>query len=223
MAKKMILAGLSVFIALGFLPVPSSVPGSAAAEDKGRIIISFMDGQVGYEDYEWTEEARGYSLRVKGKMEKPLALEIEALTIRLDKSFLPTSFYFKGSVSGVAQEVTSSINEGKVESLVLVAGQQNTSSSQIRRDAFLLPNPIFSPYLIIAKKFRCELQGKAELSAYIIPQIEVPLILEPKGGNPCSLDLKISETTVNLETDKDGHFISLRIPAQSLKVTKQVP
>jgi hypothetical protein len=221
MAKKMTLAALVMFLVLGFLSAPLSFPSPGATEDKGRLIISFRDGQVGYEDYEWIEEARGYTLQVRGKMEKPLALEIEAMTIRTDKSFLPTHFHFKGSVSGVAQEVTSTITEGKVESLVQVSGQENRFSSQIRRDAFLLPNPIFSPYIIIAKKFGCGLQEKAELSAYIIPQVEVPMVLEPKGENPCSLFLKISETAVTLETDKDGHFISLLIPSQSLKVSKE--
>ncbi len=219
----MTLAGLFIVFLSGFFQGISPAAGPGAPDDKGRLIISFMGGQVGYEEYEWTEDTRGFTLQVKGKMEKPLALEIETLTIRLDKSFCPTGFHFKGSVSGVVQELTCTIAEGKVDGLVRAAGQQNVLSTLIKRDALLLPNPIFSPYLIITKKFRCGLQEKAELSAYLIPQIEIPLILEPRAENPCSLSLKISETAVTLEADKDGNLIFLLIPAQSLKVTREGP
>jgi hypothetical protein len=48
MAKKMILAALIMFLVLGFLSAPLTFPSPGAIEDKGRLIISFRDGQVGY-------------------------------------------------------------------------------------------------------------------------------------------------------------------------------
>ncbi len=186
--------------------------------ESGTISIFFMDEKVGYEEYTWQSDELGYILTVKGRMTKPVAMEIEHLTIRLDESFIPAKFVFKGSVNGVTQEVSSSIIEGHVENRILVAGQEQKSSVNVKRNAFLLPNPIFSPYMVLTKKFRCTLQEKVDLSAYIIPQLETPFTLEPKEDDSCFLIMQINGIQINIETDGNGNLKSLHIPFQNLRV-----
>ena len=58
--------------------------------------LYFMDEKVGYEEYTWQSDEQGYLLEASGRMTKPVALEITKLSLRLDKSFIPRKFYFKG-------------------------------------------------------------------------------------------------------------------------------
>lgn len=85
---------------------------------------------------------------------------------------------------------------------------------------FLLPNLIFSPYLVLAKKYRCDLEERIELSAYIIPQLEVRFTLESQEGAPCSLMLELEGIKIELQTDDHEDLKAILIPAQKLEVLK---
>lgn len=100
-------------------------------------------------------------------------------------------------------------------------GQEQTMTENIRRDAFLLPNPIFSPYLVLARKFKCSLQEPAEISTYVIPQVEVPATIEPQESNPCSLLLKTGEIEVYLESSQEGKLKRLSLPSKNLEVVRE--
>ena len=216
MSKTILLIFIFIFLLLLFFFV---FPGWSEEEvESGVLSIYFLDEKVGYEEYTWQSDEISYLLSVKGRMTKPIAMEIESLTLRLDKSFIPRHYYFKGSVSGVAQEISSLIVEGRVENTIQVGGQEQKNSVKIKRDAFLLPNPVFSCYMVVTKKFRCALEEPAELSAYIIPQLEVPFTLEFKEESPCSLIMQISGIKIELETDDEGNLKSLRIPSQRLQI-----
>jgi hypothetical protein len=191
--------------------------------ESGVLSIYFQDEKVGHEEYTWQSDEMGYLLSVKGRMTKPVDMEIYSLILRLDKSFIARQFNFKFSVGGVVQEISSLIVDGQVENTTHVSGQEYKSTVKIKRDAFLLPNPVFSCYMVIAKKFRCHLQEPVELSAYIIPLFEVPLSLEFDEESSCSMILEISGITMEMETDDEGSLKFLHSPAQKLKVYKQNP
>lgn len=193
-------------------------PLAAQTSERGTLSVYFHEGKVGYEEYVWTEDAAGYELSVTGRMSGPMTLEVERLVIRLDRNFIARSFSFKGTVNGVAQEVESTLREGAVAHKIRVAGQVIDSSASVRRDALLLPNPIFSPYLVLAKKYGCRLQAPAEVSAYIIPQVEVAGRLEPAAGRPCALVLSLGGVEITLDTDEAGRLKSLLIPGQGIRV-----
>jgi hypothetical protein len=211
---------ISLFVlALSFSAFASQNKGES---EKGNLSIYFMEEKVGYEDYSWELDDQGYTLHVTGRMTKPIPVEIESLAIRLSKKFIPREFSFKGTVNGVLQEISSSIAEGKVENTIRVAGQETKLPGEIKRDAFLLPNPIFSPFMVLTKKFGCTLQDKVELSAYIIPQLEAPFTFEPKKDQTCFLLLKMSGIDVELQTNEKGELLLLSIPAQNLKVIPKI-
>ena len=210
-----VLAGLS-----GAAGTEGFRENSAVSSEKGRLSVYFRDEMVGFEDYVWSEDDFGYTLEVIGRMTKPLDLDVERLTIHLNKSFIAYSYIFKGSIGGLRQEVTSHLSEGRVTHILTFAGQETRLEAQVRRDAFLLPNPLFSPYVVLTKKFRCGQTEKADCAAYIIPQMEVPLRVEPVEGAPCRLALAMAGVQVEVETDADGNLLSLLIPSQNLKVTK---
>jgi hypothetical protein len=179
-----------------------------------------MQEQVGYEEYSWEEDDMGFTLTVRGKMTEPIAIEIENLVIRLDKSFIPERYLFKGRVSGVVQDIQSFFYEGTAVNTKQVAGQEQTETVDIKRDAVLLPNPIFSPYMVLTKKFRCGLQETKEISAYIIPQMEVPGIIEPKQDSPCHLVMRLGPTQIEIETNAEGILNELDISSQNLRVRR---
>ena len=189
--------------------------------EKGTFSIYFMDEKVGYEEFVWRRDAAGMVLSVVGRITKPIQMTIEELVISLNSSFIPTAFRFKGSVGGVAQDIESELQDGEARSIIRVAGQEQTSRVQIRRDAFLLPNPIFSPYMAITKKFGCSLEEALELSAYIIPQVETQFTLSTKENEPCVLIMEMRATQVELITDESGQLLGLAIPLQHLRIVRE--
>lgn len=207
---------LVVFLISSFIWLQAGPP--AKTTEKGTFSIYFMDEKVGFEEYSWTESDRGFELSVEGRMTKPLRLEIERMTIRLDLSYIPTYFYLKGSMNGVTQEITSVIFEGQVENKIRVSGQEQKSTVEIRRDAFLLPNPVFSAYMAITKKLRCWQGDPLDLSAYIIPQTEIPFSLFPHAEQACVLLMQLGASQIELRTDENGSLRSVYIPAQKLRV-----
>ncbi len=220
--KKQIRKNIVLFSVLFlFLSFPFGMTSvSPALSETGTLAIYFMQEQVGYEEYTWEEDDTGFTLTVRGKMTKPIAIETERLVIRLDKSFIPAEYTFKGQVSGVNQDIQSFFAEGKVVNTKQVAGQERTETVDVKRDAVLLPNPIFSPYMVLTKKFRCNLQEATEISAYIIPQIEIPSTIEPKKDSPCHLILRMGTTQIEITTDEEGVLNSLEISSQNLRVLR---
>lgn len=208
-----------LFLFFSFLPLPGQ---RIRTVERGDLSVYFMGEKVGHEEYVWEENGQGYLLSVKGRMTKPVAIEVENLRIDLDKSFIPLRYFFKGSMGGVQQEVSSVFSEGTIVSTILVNGQEQKLQSNIKRDAFLLPNPFFSPYLIMAKKYGCTMDEKKSLSAYIIPQLEVSFTLEPSEEEPCLLLMQINGVQIELETNENGQLKILQIPAQNLKVTNTI-
>jgi len=213
MLRKMLVVLITVV--LGFLFLISS-----PEKEEGVLYIYFREEKVGFEEYTWLSDERGYVLEASGQMTKPVPLEITQLRLHLDKSFIPWKFYFKGSVRGVNQEITSSISEGVVKHIIRVSGQETETQVNIKRDAFLLPNAIFSPYTVLTKKFQCSLEERTELSAYIIPQLEVPFILDTKEDSPCCLIMHLSGREIEIETDEQGNLKSVNIPSQRLRVAQ---
>ena len=186
--------------------------------EKGTLSVYFLQEQVGYEEYSWEEGDMGYSLTVRGRMTKPIAIEIERLEIYLDQSYIPRRYFFRGRVSGVDQEIRSVFSGGRAVNTKRVGGLEQTETVEIKRDAVLLPNPVFSPYMVLTKKFRCNLEERIELSAYIIPQMEVSATLEPVKEVPCRLRMNLGHTQFDMDTDDEGTLLSLS--SQNLRVVR---
>lgn len=189
-------------------------------KEAGNFSIYFMDEKVGYEEFLWQEDEYGFLLSVRGRLTKPVPVNIDRLKIRLNKSYVPTRFEFKGTIGGMDQEILSIISEGEVENVIRVAGQEQRDRIKVRRDAFLLPNPVFSPYMVITKKYQCSLEESHELTAYIIPQMETSFSLEAMEETPCTLVIRMSASVIELETDHQGRLLSLHIPSQKLRITR---
>jgi hypothetical protein len=189
--------------------------------ESGVLSIYFNEEKVGYEEFVWEEDDLGYTLTVQGRMDRPVPILIRKLTLRLDKNFIPQKFTMQGSIGGMDQEIVSDISDGRAENTIRVAGQEQQKIVQIKRDALLLPNPIFSVYMVLTKKYRCRLEGEEELSAYIVPQMEIPFTLLPDEENPCAYLLKMGQTEVLLQTEGGGTLVSLAIPSQQIKVKRQ--
>lgn len=215
---KLAVVGLACLLLLGLRP-PGAPPSEETRVESGTLSVYFMGGKVGYEDYSWTEDARGYVLEASGRMTQPLRLEVQSLTLRLNRDFIPFEYSFRGALNGINQDITSRIQEGRVLNTIVQGGQETTSEADIRRDALILPNPLFSPYLVLAKKYGCGLKDKTEVSAYMIPQVEVGGVLDRAADNPCLLTLNLAGVEIILETDAERHLISLSIPGQNLKVS----
>lgn len=188
--------------------------------EKGVFDIVFMGEKVGYEEYTWQPIESGYVLTIRGRLTKPIPMVIDKITLRLDESFIATQYIFEGSVSGVRQEILSVIDGGRGNNVILVAGQEQKADITIKRDAFLLPNAVYSPYMVLTKKFRCSLQERIELSAYIIPQLETSFFLAPSEEIPCRLTMEMGESETLLETDNEGKLMSLHIPLKNLQVLR---
>ncbi|MBD3414736.1 MAG: hypothetical protein GF421_09940, partial [Candidatus Aminicenantes bacterium] len=152
MSKKLLFI-LIIVILVSLLLFASAVI-CCQEEEKGTYSIYFMDEQVGYEEFVWRTVERGYELEVMGQITKPVSVQIERLLVQLDKDFIPLGYQFKGVLSGTRQSISSTISDGTVHNIIHVEGQKQERTFQIKRDSFLLSNPIFSLYMVITKKFQ---------------------------------------------------------------------
>lgn len=214
-----------VFV-LGWLVAGVLVAASGAASrpvepavESGTLSVYFMGEKVGYEDYAWRADDQGYVLQASGRMTKPLGLEIESMTLSLNRDFIPLEYSFRGTLNGTRQDITTRFKDGKASNTVSIGGQDVSSATEVRRDALILPNPIYSTYIVLAKRFGCGVKDKVEVSAYIVPQVEVPGTVQSDPANPCLLDMNESGVQIVLETDAEHHLISVTIPSQNIRVT----
>jgi len=208
---------LCVFLTIFSFPANTADLKSTEEE---TLSIYFNDEKVGYEEYVWTSSQDGYCLSGKGRIEKPVPITIDLIEIHLDGSYIPLRYTFKGTISGVYQEIQSEFREGEGANQITVAGQSQEYQVNIRRDAFLLPNPLFSPYVVITKKFGCSVSEALELSAYTIPQLETPFLLEAKEEDPCTLLMTLSSIQIEIQTNEEGDLVSIVISSQGLRVVR---
>ncbi|HDJ23495.1 MAG TPA: hypothetical protein ENF17_06375 [Candidatus Aminicenantes bacterium] len=222
MKKLFLILMLTIaFVALFFIVVLGQPRGE---RENSGLLIYFQGEQVGFEDFSWRQEGETYVLEGEGRLTKPIPMSIERLRIVVDLAYIPQRFEFKGTISGVEQEVESVLNEGEVTNRIKAAGQEQTLTHTIKRDSFLLPNPIFAPYVILAKKYRCQLPNQEkpqEISIYVIPQVEIQGTIQPDETDPCILIIHLGPTEIRLTTNPQGELVSLSVPSQRLEVVRR--
>lgn len=209
--KKVIVILVILFLLFTFLlcQEPEDLPRS----DSQKLYLYFMGEEAGYEEYEWIEEEDRYILRARGELIKPASLVTELMLLEMDKEFKPLSFHFKGKVRGMEQEIESTISQGEVKNMLRAGTQQRETTSKISSDALILPNSFFSPYLVLARK-AAGLKEKMTFKAYIVPQMELNLAVEPDSENSRLLHLNLVGVKIEVLTDDEGFLEKVSIPGQ---------
>lgn len=219
MSKKIVILIVILFFIFTFL-LPREPKKISQSDMKKKLFVYFMGEEAGYEEYEWTEMADRYVLSISGELKSPISLITEQLTIEVDKEFRPLRFYFKGTVRGVAQEINTMIAEGEAKSTIIAGERKAEMSPKISPDALILPNGIFSPYFLVAKKIK-GLAEKIEIPAFIVPQMEVTLSAEPDKENAHLFHLHLAGIKIELLTDEQGFVKSVSIPAQNIEAREE--
>ena len=219
MSKKLILIIMIMILFLLFL-VTTILPEVKTSE-KGKLLIYFMGEKAGFEEYEWIEELDKFILSAKGEINKPISLITDKMIIEVDKEFKPIRFYFKGKVNGVSQEIETTVFKEEVKNKIKVGQQKREFTARISRNAFFLPNGIFSPYIVVSKKAISLIKEKQTLPAYIVPQLEVNMIVEPDKEKKNSFHLNLAGVKIDILTDENGKLYSLLIPSQSIEVYEE--
>lgn len=224
--KKVILILVIIFLLFTFLlcQEPDDPPQTNSQK---KLYLYFMGEEAGYEEYEWIEYEDKYVLRAKGEMTKPVSLITELMMIELDKEFRPLRFVFKGNVQGVVQELESTVSQGMVKNTGRAGEQTMETTSTISSDALILPNSFFSPYLILAKRAK-GLKEKITFKAYVVPQMELNINVEPDSENVNLFHINFVGLKMELMTDEEGYVSSLSIPSQMMeahaeKIKKEEP
>jgi fermentation-respiration switch protein FrsA (DUF1100 family) len=225
-SKTVILILVILFLFFTFLLCQEPEDVSQTTSMK-KLYLYFMGEEAGYEEYEWIEQEDKYILRAKGEMTKPVSLVTELMMIEMDKEFRPLRFVFKGNVQGVTQEIESTLSQGEVKNTGRAGEQTMESTSKISSDALILPNSFFSPYVVLAKKAKGT-KEKMTFKAFIVPQMEVNVSVEPDNENVDLLHVNLVGVKIELLTDDKGYIRSLSVPGQMMearaeKMEKEVP
>jgi len=209
--KKVIVILVILFLFFTFLlcQEPEDLPRS----DSQKLYLYFMGEEAGYEEYEWIEQEDRYILRVRGELIKPASLITELMLIEMDKELKPLSFHFKGKVRGMEQEIESTISQGEIKNMLRAGTQQRETTSKISADALILPNSFFSPYLVLARK-AAGLKEKMTFKAYIVPQMELNLAVEPDSEKSRLLHINLVGVKIDVLTDEEGFLEKVSIPGQ---------
>ena len=213
--KKVILILVIIFLLFTFLlcQEPDDPPQTNSQK---KLYLYFMGEEAGYEEYEWIEYEDKYVLRAKGEMTKPVSLITELMMIEVDKEFRPLRFVFKGNVQGVVQEIESTVSQGMVKNTGRAGEKTFETTSKISSDALILPNSFFSPYLILAKKTK-GLKEKMAFKAYVVPQMELNINVEPDSENVNLFHINFVGLKMELMTDEEGYVSLLSVPSQMME------
>ena len=213
--KKIILILVIIFLLFTFLlcQEPDDPP---QMNSQKKLYLYFMGEEAGYEEYEWIEYEDKYVLRAKGEMTKPVSIITELMMIEVDKEFRPLRFVFKGNVQGVVQELESTVSQGMVKNTGRAGEKTMETTSKISSDALILPNSFFSPYLILTKKAK-GLKEKITFKAYVVPQMELNINIEPDSGNVNLFHINFVGLKMELMTDEEGYVSLLSIPSQMME------
>ncbi|UCC40903.1 MAG: alpha/beta fold hydrolase [Candidatus Aminicenantes bacterium] len=215
MTKKIIIMMFIFFLVFTFL-FPCELGKNAQPDKKKKLFLYFMEEEVGYEEYEWSELPDKYVLSVTGELRNPISLVTELMTIEVDKEFRPLRFYFKGTVQGTVQEIETTITQGEAKNKIMAGERKIEMSSKISPDALILPNSIFSPYFLVARRIK-GIKEKITIPAYVVPQTEVKLQAEPDKDNAQLFHLLLAGIKIELLTDERGFVKSISNPAQKFE------
>ncbi len=215
MCKKIILILVVFFLLFTFLlcQEPDHPPQTNSAK---KLHLYFMGEEAGTEEYEWIEYEDKYVLRAKGEMTRPVSLITELMMIEVDKEFRPLRFVFKGNVQGVVQEIESTVSQGMVKNRGRAGEKTFETTAQISSDALILPNSFFSPYMVLAKKVK-GLKEKMTFKAYVVPQMELNINVEPDSENANLIHINFVGVKMELMTDEEGYVSLLSIPSQMME------
>ncbi len=215
MCKKIILILVVFFLLFTFLlcQEPDDPPQTNGAK---KLHLYFMGEEAGYEEYEWIEYEDKYALRAKGEITKPISLITELMMIEVDKEFRPLRFIFKGNVQGVAQEIESTVSLGMVKNRGRAGEKTLETTAQISSGSLILPNNFFSPYMVLAKKIK-GLKEKITLKAYVVPQMELNINVEPDSENVNLFHINFVGVKMELMIDDEGYVTLLSIPSQMME------
>lgn len=194
--------------------------------DKSTFYVYYADQPVGQESFELAETGEGYSLKASASLTKPILFETELLLLETNLSGQPTRFRFKGKVRGVEQEVSTRFSENAAENTISAAGRSSVKTDDIHAGAFVLPNLLFSPYLLLARVIGAEKGvSRKDLYAYVPPQAEVPFSLE-KDVEKKRWGLWLQNPTGNkvhviVEFGELDKPIAIHIPSASLSAYRE--
>lgn len=224
--QKVILI-LVIFFLLFIFLLCQEPEGPTQTNSMKKLHLYFMGEEAGYEEYEWVEYEDKYVLRAKGEITKPVSLITELMMIEVDKEFKPLRFVFKGNVRGVVQEIESTVSQGMVKNTGRAGEKTMESTSKISSDALILPNSFFSPYLILAKKTK-GLKEKMTFKAFVVPQMELNINVEPDNENANLFHINFVGVKMELVTDEEGYVSLLSVPSQMMearaeKIKKEEP
>jgi hypothetical protein len=189
--------------------------------EKGKLLIYFMGEESGYEEYKWIKELDKFILLAKGEINKPINLITNQMIIEVNKEFKPLRFYFKGIVNQVNQEIETTVTQGEAKNKIKIGQQEREFIAKISQNAFFLPNGIFSPYVVVVKKAISSIKETQTLPAYIVPQIEVKITIEPDRKKKNLFHLNLAGVKIEILANDKGKLNSLLIPSQSFKVYEE--
>lgn len=194
---------------------------------KGVFRVFFGSQEAGQESYELVQTGEGFRLTASGKLSRPVEFETRNLLIQTDTRGRARKFEFKGSVRGIEQEVTAEISDRSAENRIRAAGQVVAKSDPVHVGTFLLPNLLFSPYVLVAHFLESGKEGhpEGELHAYVPPQAEIPFSLT-RNPEKKRLDLWLRnaaspEVHVVVELDERGAVKGVHIPSASLSAYRE--
>jgi pimeloyl-ACP methyl ester carboxylesterase len=195
----------------------------------------FLRGQpIGREDVTVLRTAAGATTIVsQTRLGPPVNLVTRRAEVRYRADGTAEAVYIEAQLNGVDVDLTTTFAEGIATTKGTEGGVPIERTDKVSSDTIALPNLMFGVYEAIGRRFLTATPG-AEVRAYIVPQIEIPIRLASvtvqrmqAGGT--TFDVRRFETVfrqprgdlgVTISVDEHGGLVSVNLPAQSLDIVR---
>ena len=189
---------------------------------------------IGREEVTLQQDATGITITAQGRLAAPFNVVTRHAEVKYKPDWTPERFVLDASAAGNEVSVRTSFADGKA----VTDGNQGVAkiavTHQVAPQSVILPNGVFTMYVALTRRLATS-PLNPELRAYILPQMEVPLLVintqnERMQVGTSFLDVRRydlvaknpgGDVAFTLTAGDEGSLVRLTIPSQAIDVVRE--
>src|SRR4051812_44702948 len=136
--------------------------------------VFLLGRPAGVENVTVAADATGTTIRSDSRFNPPLNITLRSSETRYSPDWTPISFTADGSFNGSESAIKATFQNGTATIQGVDSGNATTQTQPVSPQVVLLPNAVFSGYVVLARRLATDRPG-VELKAYVPTQSEFPI------------------------------------------------
>jgi uncharacterized protein len=205
----------------------------AAATGPTSYSVFLLGRPAGVENVTVAADATGTTIRSDSRFNPPLNITLRSSETRYSPDWTPISFTADGSFNGSESAIKATFQNGTATIQGVDSGNATTQTQPVSAQVVLLPNAVFSGYVVLARRLATDRPG-VELKAYVPTQSEFQIRVTTVANEQAQVGTTLfpvrryelifaqpsGDLAVTLTTTPQGDLVRVAIPAQSFEMVR---